>query len=412
MKKLIIRPILLSLVCVFSLYAGTYDDLYSPLMDQNESAKIKPDIFMSGDFKEIVRFDMLWFEGDSLSEEYKTHLKEIINSMKDATSHGDKILITIIGHTSEPTDDMNERSVQSRAYASRIERWFRYSLDSKTSLEKSKKYALSIQDALVDGGIDKNSTIVEYRGGKDMFFSDETKDGRNLSNRVMVTMYVLFPEKKESDSDADGVFDSFDECPNTPKDVAVDAKGCPVDTDKDGVPDYMDKCPDTPFGVQVDTTGCPIVVSVPATVSSIIVNDSDQDGVEDSLDKCPNTPKGSAVDANGCPITQNLHLNFESNSAKILKESYPKVVLFAEFMKNNPTYKVQIVGHTDSSGISAKNLILSQDRAESVKTALADEGIDISRITTAGRGELDPVADNRTLEGRRLNRRIEVKLSY
>ena len=375
MKKFIMKPILLSLVCSFALHAGTYDDVYSPLMDQNVSAKIKPDIFMSGDFKKIVRFDMLWFDGDALSSKYKTHLKEIINSIKDVTSHGDKVLITVIGHTNEPTDNMNEKLVHH---------WFRYSLDSSTSMEKSKSYALNIQDALVQGGIDKNSIVVEYRAGKDIFFSDETTDGRNLSNRVMVTMYVLFSEIKEKDSDNDGILNSADACPNTPKGVAVDAKGCPLVVE-------------------------PVVA---ALVPVAVVTDSDNDGVEDSLDKCPNTPKGVAVDTNGCPVTQNLHLNFESNSAKILTESYPKVVLFAEFMKQNPDYKAEIVGHTDSSGITAKNLILSQDRAESVKAALINEGIDGSRITTAGRGELDPVADNRTLEGRKLNRRIEVKLSY
>ena len=82
MKKFIIKPILLSFVCSFSLYAGTYNDSYSPLMDQNASAKVKSDIFMDGDFKQIVRFDMLGFDGDSLGLKYKNHLEEIINKIK------------------------------------------------------------------------------------------------------------------------------------------------------------------------------------------------------------------------------------------------------------------------------------------------------------------------------------------
>lgn len=378
MKKLLIKPILLSLVCSFSLYAGTYDDSYSPLMDQNASANVKPDIFMDGDFKQIKRFDMLWFDGDSLSSEYKTHLKEIINNIKETTSKGDKVIVTVIGHTNEPTDDMNEVSVQSRAYASRIQHWFRYSLDSKTSMEKSKKYALMIQDALVDGGIDKNVTVVEYRGGKDMFFNDATTQGRDLSNRVMVTMYVLNPENK--DSDGDGVLDSQDKCPDTPKGVAVDENGC--------------------------------AIAVAPVVSSAVVIDSDGDGVVDTLDKCPDTPKGSAVDMDGCPLTQNLHLNFETNSTKILQESYSKVVLFADFLKKNPTYKVKITGYTDSIGTHEANMKLSQARAISVKTALVNEGVDASRIMAAGRAELDPVADNIDAAGRQANRRIEAKLSH
>ncbi len=378
MKKLFMKPILLSLVCSFSLYAGTYDDSYSPLMDQNASAMMKTDFFMNGDFKQIKRFDMLWFDGDSLSSEYKNHLKEIINNIKETSSKGEKVLITVIGHTNEPTDDMNEVSVQSRAYASKIERWFRYSLNSKDSMEKSKKYALKIQDALVDGGIDKNVTVVEYRAGKDMFFTDATTQGRDLSNRVMVTMYVL--NSQEKDSDGDGVLDSKDKCPNTPKGVAVDDQGCPI-----------------------------IVAPV---VSNVALIDSDGDGVADSLDKCPDTPKGVAVDINGCPLIQNLHLNFETNSAKISQESYSKVISFADFLKKNLTYKVKITGHTDSVGTHEANMKLSQNRAISVKNALIHEGVEASRITLDWRAELDPIADNANTAGREANRRIEATLSY
>lgn len=94
----------------------------------------------------------------------------------------------------------------------------------------------------------------------------------------------------KKDSDRDGIKDSKDICPNTPKGVKVDKKGCPVDTDGDGVPDYKDKCPKTPVEARktVDVNGCPL--------------DSDKDGVPDYLDKCPDTPENAIkyVDANGC----------------------------------------------------------------------------------------------------------------
>jgi OOP family OmpA-OmpF porin len=60
------------------------------------------------------------------------------------------------------------------------------------------------------------------------------------------------------DSDSDGVADHLDKCPGTPKDVKVDAVGCPIDSDGDGVADYLDKCPNTPKGVKVDAVGCPL----------------------------------------------------------------------------------------------------------------------------------------------------------
>ncbi len=91
-----------------------------------------------------------------------------------------------------------------------------------------------------------------------------------------------------NDDDGDGVPNSRDKCPDTPKGVKVDANGCPIDSDGDGVPDYLDKCPNTPKGTQVGPDGCEL--------------DSDGDGVPDARDRCPNTPRGVQVDANGCPL--------------------------------------------------------------------------------------------------------------
>ena len=94
------------------------------------------------------------------------------------------------------------------------------------------------------------------------------------------------------DKDKDGVWDKLDMCPDTPKGVAVDEQGCPLDEDHDGVPDYLDHCLGTPeasIGF-VDSVGCSL--------------DTDGDGVEDYKDKCPNTPKAAIgkVDENGCPL--------------------------------------------------------------------------------------------------------------
>jgi len=92
-----------------------------------------------------------------------------------------------------------------------------------------------------------------------------------------------------ADSDGDGVLDVNDRCPGTPRGVQVDASGCPVDSDGDGIPDYLDRCPNTPAGTKVDERGCPFT-------------DADGDGVADYLDKCPDSPKGVAVGPDGCPL--------------------------------------------------------------------------------------------------------------
>jgi outer membrane protein OmpA-like peptidoglycan-associated protein len=77
-------------------------------------------------------------------------------------------------------------------------------------------------------------------------------------------------------------------------------------------------------------------------------------------------------------------------------------------IKEHAGIKIKIIGHTDSDGSDATNLTLSQKRAEAVKQALVkDYGLDESQITTDGKGEANPVTDNKTKEGKAANRRVE-----
>lgn len=172
-----------------------------------------------------------------------------------------------------------------------------------------------------------------------------------------------------------------------------------VDSDHDGVFDEMDKCPDTPAGVQVDAQGCKLFL------------DDDKDGVENSLDKCPNTPVGAAVNADGCPQTLNLSINFENNSHQVKEASLPKIEEFANFLKKYKNYTAEIVGYTDSRGSQTYNKKLSQKRADEVKKLLIEKGVEASRLTAIGMGELNPIASNETPEGRAKNRRIEANLT-
>ncbi|MDF1879388.1 OmpA family protein [Sulfurimonas sp. SAG-AH-194-C20] len=390
-----ISKILAPLLLVTVLNAATYDENYR-VVDLDKTIKENFNLFMHGDFESIIRYDMINMDGeydDNSSVEVVDAASKEIKRLQDNEK---SVKVTIIGHTNRPTDDMNERKVDSDTYAKKIQNWFAYSLETNSSKEKSQNYALEIQDALIDAGVDKNITYVEVRAGLDQGFTEATSEGRNLSNRVMVTVYVS--DRVDIDSDRDGVFDRVDKCPASPRGYSVDKDGCSIDSDRDGVLDYKDKCPKTPKGVKVTPEGCPM--------------DSDKDGVYDYLDKCPQTPLGLQVDKNGCPLSSKLHLNFQTSSDKILKESYSEIQRFAKFLKENPVYKAQIIGHTDSRGKAALNMDLSQRRATSVKAALIAEGIDASRITASGRGELDPIMTNRTKEGRLLNRRTEVKLSY
>ena len=103
---------------------------------------------------------------------------------------------------------------------------------------------------------------------------------------------------------------------------------------------------------------------------------------------------------------------FNINSAKIKEESYGVVKEIATVLKENPSVKIKIIGHTSSDGDDAANMELSKQRAVAVKEYLAREfSIDATRMETEGKGETKPVGDNKTKEGRAQNRRVEfVKL--
>lgn len=99
---------------------------------------------------------------------------------------------------------------------------------------------------------------------------------------------------------------------------------------------------------------------------------------------------------------------FDVNKATIKPESYGVLKEIASALNEDKNFKVKIIGHTDSDGNEASNLMLSQKRAEAVKDILVNEfSIDGSRITTEGKGESEPIADNSTKEGKAQNRRVE-----
>ncbi len=103
-------------------------------------------------------------------------------------------------------------------------------------------------------------------------------------------------------------------------------------------------------------------------------------------------------------------VNFEFNSAKLTAESYPILFHAAITLLQNPDLKVDVIGYTDNIGSAKYNKKLSLKRANAVKNYLIARGVDASRINTIGMGEENPIASNKTAEGRALNRRIEFKV--
>ncbi|MCB0400068.1 MAG: OmpA family protein [Winogradskyella sp.] len=99
---------------------------------------------------------------------------------------------------------------------------------------------------------------------------------------------------------------------------------------------------------------------------------------------------------------------FDSGSANIQPQSLGIVRQISQVLMQDSSIKLNIVGHTDSDGSDDSNLKLSKDRAEAVKTALVNiYNISADRLTTDGKGETEPVADNGTADGKAQNRRVE-----
>ncbi len=102
---------------------------------------------------------------------------------------------------------------------------------------------------------------------------------------------------------------------------------------------------------------------------------------------------------------------FATNKSDLKSSGLVNITKLAQFLRENPDRKVIVEGYTDSTGSDSYNQSLSERRAASVQRALAQQGVEISRIVTQGYGKEYPVADNGSASGRAMNRRVEVTIS-
>lgn len=209
-----------------------------------------------------------------------------------------------------------------------------------------------------------------------------------------------------NDKDGDKIFDFNDQCPDQAEDYDgyMDTDGCPdLDNDNDGVNDISDRCPNRSEDMDGydDADGCPDL-------------DNDNDGLVDSLDACPRD-KGYPVNK-GCPskkIKEKMILKgvgFLHKSSKLSSESFKVLDDVIESLLEIPTAKIEVQGYTDNDGDDDANLLLSQKRAESVVVYMISKGIPVQNLTAIGFGEKNPIADNKTTEGKEKNRRVELRI--
>jgi OmpA-OmpF porin, OOP family len=193
--------------------------------------------------------------------------------------------------------------------------------------------------------------------------------------------------------------------------VGLPLRGGAQDRDGDGVPDRDDRCPEEPEdrdGFQ-DADGCPDA-------------DNDGDGIPDDRDECPDDAEEPGGDGDGCPDKARVmvrkgklvvygKVQFAVGSAQILPKSEQLLDEMAKVLDQHPQIKrVEIQGHTDSTGDANLNLKLSQARSENVRQALLKRGIAPDRLVAKGYGQNSPIAPNETPAGRAKNRRVEFSI--
>ncbi|WP_264618666.1 DUF5723 family protein [Flavobacterium sp. 7A] len=305
-------------------------------------------------------------------------------------------------------NDLNQNSIANRvSITPRFEsKWFSFYVPvSYMDYSKQTQVGVGLRTGVffigsgsaISNIISDNSRAIDFHLGlKIPFFQKKAKE-------IMITeVEEIVVTKVISDTDGDGVQNIDDKCPEVAGPAANG--GCPwLDKDKDGILDKDDKCPEV--AGPSENAGCPW-------------KDTDGDGVVDKDDKCPKV-KGTAANK-GCPevtaeVIKSLNnfskaVLFDSGKSSIRTVSNAKLEEIVKVMNEYKATNFILEGYTDNTGIAAKNLQLSKERAAAVKNYLIAKGISADRLTSEGYGIVKPIASNKTATGRAENRRVEIIL--
>ncbi|WP_081426365.1 OmpA family protein [Sorangium cellulosum] len=216
------------------------------------------------------------------------------------------------------------------------------------------------------------------------------------------------------DRDGDTIADAVDACPDTRGTRSADPEqnGCPPDRDGDGVLDLVDACPllKGPKSADRSTSGCP--------------DDIDGDGLKPPEDACPRERGKRDPDPakSGCPdfvrvasneivLLQPIRFQMYGRARKDLADPITDAVLLdvKHVIEQHPEFKkIEVQGHADDLGDPEFNATIAQERADEVLLWLTEIGVPRDKLVARGYGDSVPLATNRTDEGRKKNRRIQL----
>ncbi|MDO9280287.1 MAG: OmpA family protein [Pseudomonadota bacterium] len=174
-----------------------------------------------------------------------------------------------------------------------------------------------------------------------------------------------------------------------------------------------------PVAAVIEPVPCPACAEVVA--APVTDPDTDKDGLADRIDRCPDV--AGMGDTWGCPAYKKVvvhadklelkeKLYFEHDKARLEAASFPVLDEVVQALKDNKSFRVQVEGHTDSSGTNAHNQVLSEERAAAVLDYLVSHGIAKDRLVSKGFSSSVPVDTNATASGRENNRRVEFVVNF
>ncbi|MCP5061015.1 MAG: OmpA family protein [Ignavibacteriae bacterium] len=262
------------------------------------------------------------------------------------------------------------------------------------------QYNTNPLEADSDGdGLDDYAEVREYKTNPNLKDTDEDK----LNDGDEINQYKTDPLR--NDTDFDGLRDNV-ELNQTKTNPSK------ADSDKDGLNDgeEIERHKSDPNNWDTDGDGLSDGDEVLNYNTKPTMADTDggseSDKTEIDRGTNPLNPSDDIILDVSSPIVLD-GITFATGSAELTPESEKMLLKVLNTLNVNSDLKVEIRGYTDSQGKASSNLQLSQRRANSVRYWIVSKGITPNRVAARGYGEQDPIANNNTKVGRRLNRRIE-----